>query len=125
VQAENPVVEVLDPEGRPCARRERRVVLTTLHTSPCHDPLRLGDTPVGAPCDRGRGLPVLRRIHGRQRNTLRTPDSREFRQAAFLLWLDVVPLGSSRSSEEHRAARINYVMARTRRWMNSRGWPPR
>lgn len=117
VQAENLVVEVLDPEGRPCAPGETgEVVLTTLHNFAL--PLiryRLGDyAEVGAPCDCGRGLPVLRRIHGRQRNMLRTPDGRElWPSLPSSLWLDVVPLEQFQVIQKSIGQlEINYVMAR-------------
>ncbi|TFG81265.1 MAG: phenylacetate--CoA ligase family protein, partial [Chromatiales bacterium] len=79
VQAENLIVEILDADGKFCAPGETgEVVLTTLHNFAM--PLiryRLGDyAEFGDPCPCGRGLPVLRRIHGRQRNMLRLPDGR-------------------------------------------------
>jgi len=79
VQSENLVVEVLDEDGHPCAAGETgRVVLTTLHNFAM--PLiryELGDyAEVGEPCDCGRGLPVLKRIHGRRRNMIVLPDGR-------------------------------------------------
>ena len=75
MQAENVLVEVLDAEGRPCAPGEAgRVVVTDLHNFAM--PLvryEIGDyAEPGADCDCGRGLPVLRRILGRVRNTLVT-----------------------------------------------------
>jgi phenylacetate-CoA ligase len=79
VQSENLVVEVLDESGQPCAPGEiGRVVLTTLHNFAM--PLvryEIGDyAEAGAPCPCGRGLPVIRRILGRQRNILTFPDGR-------------------------------------------------
>ncbi|MEM7205366.1 MAG: AMP-binding protein [Planctomycetota bacterium] len=79
VQAENVLVEVLDDDGHPCQPGEvGRVVVTTLHNfaSPL---LRydIGDfAEVGDACTCGRGLPVLRRVLGRQRNMLTLRDGR-------------------------------------------------
>jgi phenylacetate-CoA ligase len=77
VQAENLVVEILDDEGQACrAGQIGRVVVTTLHNFAM--PLvryDIGDyAEVGTTCGCGRGLPVLTRILGRQRNLLVMPD---------------------------------------------------
>ncbi|MBL9125019.1 MAG: phenylacetate--CoA ligase family protein [Planctomycetaceae bacterium] len=79
VQAESVLVEVLDDEGRPCQPGATgRVVVTTLHNFAM--PLiryEIGDyAEVGDKCPCGRGLPVLRRIVGRQRNLAVLPDGR-------------------------------------------------
>jgi phenylacetate-CoA ligase len=79
VQAENLLVEIVDEHDVPCAPGEiGRVLVSTLHnfTMPL---LRyeIGDyAEAGASCACGRGLPVIRRIAGRQRNMLRLPDGR-------------------------------------------------
>ncbi len=77
VQSESVFVEVLDEAGRPCKPGNiGRVVVTTLHNFAM--PLiryDIGDyAEVGERCDCGRGLPVLKRILGRQRNLLHLPD---------------------------------------------------
>jgi phenylacetate-CoA ligase len=77
VLAENLIVEVLDEAGAPCAAGEvGQVVVSTLHNFAM--PLlryASGDyAEVGESCACGRGLPVLTRIAGRQRNMLRRPD---------------------------------------------------
>jgi phenylacetate-CoA ligase len=77
VQSENVLVEVVDDDGRPCGPGEiGRVLVTSLHNFAT--PLlryELGDfAEVGGPCACGRGLPVIRRIVGRQRNRLVLPD---------------------------------------------------
>ncbi len=77
VQSEAVYLEVLDGSGRPCAPGEvGRVVVTPLHNFAM--PLlryEIGDyAEVGAPCPCGRGLPVLSRILGRERNMVRLPD---------------------------------------------------
>jgi phenylacetate-CoA ligase len=79
VQSENLVVEILGDDGRACRAGEiGRVVLTTLHNFAM--PLiryDIGDyAEAGAPCPCGRGLPVIRRILGRQRNILTLPDGK-------------------------------------------------
>jgi phenylacetate-CoA ligase len=77
VQSENLLVEVLDDNRNACMPGQSgRVVVSTLHNFAT--PLlryEIGDyAEVGEPCDCGRGLPVLTRIHGRVRNMLRLPD---------------------------------------------------
>ncbi len=76
-QSENVMMEVVDDAGRPCGAGEvGRVLVTSLHNFAT--PLiryELGDyAEVGAPCACGRGLPVIKRIVGRQRNRLALPD---------------------------------------------------
>jgi phenylacetate-CoA ligase len=75
VQSEGVLVEILDEQGRPCAPGQvGRVVVTSLHNFAM--PLiryELGDyAEFGEACPCGRGLPVLKRIAGRVRNTLVT-----------------------------------------------------
>jgi len=70
------LVEVLREDGTPCQPGETgRVVITPLHAFAM--PLlryELGDyAEVGEPCPCGRGLPVLRQIHGRKREALTLP----------------------------------------------------
>ncbi|MDZ4818930.1 MAG: phenylacetate--CoA ligase family protein [Planctomycetota bacterium] len=77
IQSENLLVEILDEAGQQCqAGQTGRVVITTLHNFAM--PLLrydIGDyAEVGEPCPCGRGLPVLKRILGRQRNLLTMPD---------------------------------------------------
>ncbi len=76
VQSESLFVEVLNERGEACAPGETgRVVATDLHNFAL--PLvryEVGDyAEVGAACPCGRGLPVLSRIMGRQRNMLTLP----------------------------------------------------
>ncbi|VAV85124.1 hypothetical protein MNBD_DELTA01-222 [hydrothermal vent metagenome] len=80
ILSESLLVEVIDKEGRPCAPGEvGRVVITTLHNFAM--PLlryEIGDyAEVGGKCACGRGLPVLRRIMGRQRNLITLPDGKQ------------------------------------------------
>lgn len=90
VQSESLIVEVLDENGAPCGPGETgQIVVSTLHNFAM--PLlryASGDyAEVGAPCACGRGLPVLRRIVGRQRNMLLRPDgSRYWPSFPFSAW---------------------------------------
>ena len=73
VQSERILVEVVDERGAPCGPGQTgRVLVTPLYNYAM--PLlryELGDwAEVGAPCECGRGLPVLSRILGRERNGL-------------------------------------------------------
>lgn len=76
LQAENVLVEILDDRGVPCSPGQiGRVVVTALHNYAT--PLiryEIRDyAEVGPPCPCGRGLPVLNRVAGRQRNMLHLP----------------------------------------------------
>lgn len=94
VQSESLLVEVVDGDGNPCAPGSvGTVVVSDLHNFAT--PLlryEVGDyAEVGHACPCGRGLPVLNRVLGRQRNMLRLPngdqrwptfgDPEEFQQA--------------------------------------------
>ncbi|HEY2841138.1 MAG TPA: hypothetical protein VGJ26_18425 [Pirellulales bacterium] len=77
VQSENVLVEVLDDANEPCEPGQiGRMVVTSLHNFAL--PLlryEIGDyAEVGPPCPCGRGLPVLTRILGRQRNMALLPN---------------------------------------------------
>lgn len=77
VHAENVLMEVLDPDDRPCEPGQvGRVVLTGLqHLATPLIRYEIRDhAEVGPPCSCGRGLPVLTRIVGRRRNMLTLPD---------------------------------------------------
>jgi phenylacetate-CoA ligase len=72
-QAESILVEIIDATGAPCAPGQvGRVVVTPLYNYAM--PLlryELGDyAEASGPCSCGRGLPVLKRILGRERNSL-------------------------------------------------------
>lgn len=90
VQAESLIVEVLDETGEPCAPGTvGRVVISTLHNFAM--PLlryASGDYAVaGTSCACGRGLPVLTRIAGRQRNMMLRPDGvRHWPSFPFSAW---------------------------------------
>ncbi|MCA1974330.1 MAG: hypothetical protein LDL44_15945 [Caenispirillum sp.] len=116
VQSENLLVEILDEAGRPCEPGETgRVVVTTLHNFAM--PLiryELGDyAEAGGPCDCGRGLPVLGRILGRQRNMLVLPDGRRhWPSFPAQMWRDVAPVEQFQIIQETDGALVvRYVMA--------------
>jgi len=96
IQSENLLVEVLDEQGRQCQPGEiGRVVITSLHNFAT--PLIrycLGDyAEVGEPCICGRGLPVLKRVMGRQRNMIVLPDGRQhYPSFPSGGWMDIAPL---------------------------------
>ena len=76
VQAENVLVEVLDADDRPCKRGEvGRTVITSLNNfATPFIRCDIGDVTIpGAPCECGRGLPVLERILGKARNFIVRP----------------------------------------------------
>lgn len=77
VQGESVLVEVLREDGTACAAGETgTVVITALHNYAT--PLiryEIGDyATVGEPCACGRGLPVLTRVMGRERNLMILPN---------------------------------------------------
>ena len=117
VQSENLLVEILDEGGRPCGPGETgRVVLTPLHNFAM--PLiryELGDyAEVGAPCDCGRGLPVISRIHGRRRNMIVLPDGkRHWPSLPSALWLSVAAIRQFRVVQTTPdSLEVTYVMDR-------------
>jgi phenylacetate-CoA ligase len=76
VQSENVILEIVDEQGAPCQPGKiGQVLITSLHNFAT--PLiryELGDmAEFGGPCACGRGLPVIRRIHGRKRSRLQLP----------------------------------------------------
>jgi phenylacetate-CoA ligase len=80
IQSESALVEIVDESGRPVKEGEiGRVAVTPLHNFAM--PLvryLVGDyAECGGRCACGRGLPVLKRIMGRQRNMLTLPDGRQ------------------------------------------------
>ncbi len=85
VQSENVILEIVDDHGRPCpVGVTGRVLITSLNNFAT--PLiryEIGDyAEFGPPCACGRGLPVIKRIHGRKRNRLIMPDG-ESRYSLF------------------------------------------
>jgi phenylacetate-CoA ligase len=96
ITSESVLVEILDDFNQPCQPGEiGKVVLTPLHNYAT--PLLrydIGDyAEVGFPCPCGRGLPVLKRIYGRVRNTMVLP-SGEKQWPGFILsaWAKMGPI---------------------------------
>ena len=78
-QSENVLIEIVDDHNRPCPIGVTgRVLITSLNNFAT--PLiryELGDyAEFGPPCPCGRGLPVIKRVYGRQRNRLIIPTDR-------------------------------------------------
>ncbi|MFN9488817.1 MAG: phenylacetate--CoA ligase family protein [Betaproteobacteria bacterium] len=97
LQSESLLVEVLDDDGHPCAPGQTgQLVVSTLHNFAM--PLlryASGDyAEAGPPCACGRGLPVLKRIVGRQRNMLWRPDGggRYWPSFATTVWEHLAPI---------------------------------
>ena len=106
VQSENLIVEVLDEAGAPCRPGDiGQVVVSTLHNFAM--PLlryASGDyAESGDPCLCGRGLPVLRRIAGRQRNMLLRPDGgRYWPSFPSEVWRNIAPIGQFQVVQKDR-----------------------
>lgn len=96
MQCENAIIEIVDEQGRPCAAGQvGKLLVTTLHNFAM--PLiryEIGDyAEAGAPCPCGRGLPVIRRVLGRERNLAVTPDGRKFYPSfAAEVWSQIAPI---------------------------------
>jgi phenylacetate-CoA ligase len=94
--SETILLEVLNDAGQPCAVGEiGRVVLTDLLNFAT--PLiryEIGDyAEVGPPCSCGRGLSVIRRFFGRERNLVLRPDgTRHWPLFGFHRWSEVHPV---------------------------------
>ena len=77
IQGESVIVEILDDEDRPCpVGVVGRIILTNLNNfvTPLirYEIGDYGELAEACPC--GRGLPVIKRIHGRSRNRLMLPN---------------------------------------------------
>lgn len=96
IQSESIRVEILDDEGNQCAPGQiGRVIVTPLHNFAM--PLiryEIGDyAEVGELCKCGRGLPVLKKIIGRQRNLLVTPDGKRYWPSfPASVWAEIAPI---------------------------------
>jgi phenylacetate-CoA ligase len=91
--SETILLEVLDDAGRPCAAGGvgRIVVTDLLNFATPLIRYEIGDyAEVGAPCACGRGLPVIRRFLGRERNLVLLPDgTRHWPTVGFHRWDEV------------------------------------
>lgn len=96
VQSESVLLEVLRGDGSPCALGEPgKIVVSSLRNYAT--PLiryEIGDYgELAGPCSCGRGLPVLKTIHGRVRNMLLHPDgSAHWPNFGFRKFMQVAPL---------------------------------
>lgn len=100
VLSANVILEIVDALGRPCpVGQPGRVLVTALHSEAM--PLiryDVGDVAEwGEPCDCGINLPVIRRIWGREREFVRTPQG-DFRYIAILAedFLKIAPIRDMR-----------------------------
>jgi len=120
VQAEGLLLEVLDPEGRPCAPGQvGRVVITPLHNFAM--PLlryEIGDeAELGGPCPCGRGLPVLRRIVGRSFDYLTLPDGRRRRVDSGFYGISKIPAVREFQVVQRARDRIELLLVLSRQLM--------
>ncbi len=96
VQSESVLVEILDDSDRPCAPGQiGRVVVTGLHSFAM--PLvryEVGDlAEAGEQCACGRGLPVINRILGRERNLLILPSGEQrWPLVGFMKYGEIAPV---------------------------------
>lgn len=113
IQSENVLVEVLNEEDRPCAPGEiGRVVITTLHNfaMPLIRYEILDYAERGELCPCGRGLPIIKRIMGRQRNLIILPDGkRHWPSFPAEKWASIAPIRQIQLIQkdlEHVVARL-------------------
>jgi phenylacetate-CoA ligase len=96
IQSENLLVEILNDENQACEPGEiGRVVITTLHNfaMPLIRYEILDYAEVGEPCPCGRGLPVIKRIMGRQRNLVTLPNgTRHWPSFPAESWAFIAPI---------------------------------
>jgi phenylacetate-CoA ligase len=94
--SETILLEVVDAASRPCAVGETGRILMTDLVNFATPLIRyeIGDcAEVGAPCPCGRGLPVIRRFLGRERNLVLLPDgTRHWPVVGFHRWGEVYPV---------------------------------
>lgn len=96
IQSESLLVEILNDDDQPCEPGEiGRVVITTLHNfaMPLIRYEIMDYAEVGEPCPCGRGLPVIKRIMGRQRNLVTLPDgTRHWPSFPAESWAFIAPI---------------------------------
>jgi phenylacetate-CoA ligase len=117
LQSEGVIVEVLDGDGQPCGPGQAgKVVVTALHNYAM--PLiryEIGDyAEPGAACPCGRGLPVIRRVLGRERNLAMTPDGRKFYPSfAAEVWSSIAPIRQIQLAQKTaRSIEVRYCAER-------------
>ncbi|MDA0230210.1 MAG: phenylacetate--CoA ligase family protein [Proteobacteria bacterium] len=117
IQSEHVILEILDADGRPCAAgKTGRIVVTDLHNFAT--PLiryDIGDFgEAGAPCDCGRGLPVIKKIMGRHRNMITLPDgSQQWAIFPAREWGHIAPIRQLQMVQ-HAPDRIEAIAAMER-----------
>jgi phenylacetate-CoA ligase len=96
VQAESVLLEILNDQGQPCQPGEiGRVVLTSLlnYATPLIRYEIRDYVEAGPICPCGRGLPVIKRIVGRQRNMLTLPSgAKRWPMVAWSRYQEVAPI---------------------------------
>jgi phenylacetate-CoA ligase len=114
---ETVLVEILDAGGAPCAEGEvGRVVVSDLRNFAT--PLiryDIGDyAQAGPPCPCGRGLPTLRRLHGRERNLILMPDgTRHWPLVGFARFREIAPVIQYQLIQDGReSVEVRLVVAR-------------
>ncbi len=105
--SETILLEIVDVAGRPCAPGEIGRILVTdlLNFATPLVRYEIGDyAEAGAPCPCGRGLPVVRRFLGRERNLVLLPDgSRHWPTVGFHHWDGVFPIRQFQFVQHDRA----------------------
>ncbi len=106
--SETIILEVVDAAGRPCAPGEVGRILVTdlLNFATPLIRYEIGDyAEVGATCACGRGLPVIRRFLGRERNLVLLPDgSRHWPTVGFHHWQEIFPIRQFQFIQHDRVA---------------------
>jgi len=96
IQSETMFVEVLNARGAHCQPGEiGRVVLTPLHNyaMPLIRYEIMDYAEAGEACSCGRGLPVIKRILGRQRNLITLPDGKQhWPSMGYGKWFGIAPI---------------------------------
>lgn len=96
VQSESVLVEILNDNGTPCRPGEIGKMVITSFQNYAMPLIRyeIGDlAEAGDPCPCGRGLPVIKRILGRQRNLITLPDgSQHYPITGYQSWMEILPI---------------------------------
>jgi phenylacetate-CoA ligase len=96
IQSETMFVEILNDQGATCQPGETgRIVLTPLlnYAMPLIRYEIMDYAEAGTACPCGRGLPVIRRILGRQRNLIHLPDgSQHWPSTGYNNWMGIAPI---------------------------------
>ena len=117
VMAETVIVEVVDDDGRACGEGKVGRLLVTDLTNFATPVIRyqIADyAEVGGVCACGRGLPVLRRIVGRERNLILMPDgTKRWPLTGYFHFRDIAPILQFQFVQTNRQViEVNLVTAR-------------